>query len=577
MCPQRAHIALKRDTYCYRRRLPTPCRGELLLSLRTGSFREAQHLATILDRAFDRTVASCSTMHDNETKLREILRTELEEALRKEFKKHQDAPPGTPLFDFFSDSRDVRRADIEYVDNLITEARSELGRRYVEPMAECAEELIERHGLPVEMSRALMFGLAQNRLTVLEKAREWLDTGPVAAPGLSPSARAPSNETAVAPPAPFPKDPATSTARFSDVLESFIDLMVKDQGWRGQTLAQNQATYRMFTEVAGDLPVASYTRRHCGEFYELLRKLPALYAKSAEWKGKSLKEIAEATDGRTLERLSMKTMRRHFSALGRFFRHCIEQGYYEGPNPAHGFSFPQKGRPSQRRNMWEGEKLRALFTSPVWMGCLSRSQRATPGNLIIQDEKYWLPLLGLFHGNRLEEFAQLRRSDVRCEEGIWYLDINDEDDKQVKNEQSKRKVPVHPEILKLGFLDYVERTAPAPIDAVFPQLKPGGADGKRGHAFTKWWTRYRQQIGLYEKGLDYHSFRHGVTTKLYDQGVPDVFVDELTGHEGQGTGRKHYLKDLSLARLFDAISKVQWPEVDLEGIASKLQKNPKGS
>src|SRR5690606_32811905 len=101
----------------------------------------------------------------------------------------------------------------------------------------------------------------------------------------------------------------------------------------------------------------------------------------------------------------------------------------------------------------------------------------------------------------------------------------------------------------------------------------GGADGKRGHSFTKWWTRYRKEVGLYEKGLDYHSFRHGVTTKLYDAGVPDVFVDELTGHERQGTGRKHYLKDLSLPRLLEASSRVAWTEVDVELIKRFQQKN----
>ena len=42
---------------------------------------------------------------------------------------------------------------------------------------------------------------------------------------------------------------------------------------------------------------------------------------------------------------------------------------------------------------------------------------------------------------------------------IWYFDINDEGDRQVKNEQSLRRVPVHPEVQALGFLEYVETSA----------------------------------------------------------------------------------------------------------------------
>ena len=114
-------------------------------------------------------------------------------------------------------------------------------------------------------------------------------------------------------------------------------------------------------------------------------------------------------------------------------------------------------------------------------------------------------------------------------------------------------------------LPYVQTTAPNPGDQLFPKLTPGGADGKRGHAFSKWWTRYRREIGVYEPALDYHSFRHGVTTKLYAAEVMDVFVDELTGHEGKGTSRAVYTKAMPLRKLFDAISKVDWPEVAVSG------------
>src|SRR5262245_29800214 len=103
-----------------------------------------------------------------------------------------------------------------------------------------------------------------------------------------------------------------------------------------------------------------------------------------------------------------------------------------------------------KRKMWQGDKLSRLFASPVWTGCLSRAHRSKPGAHIIQDEKYWLPILGLFHGNRLEEFAQLVRSDVRSEDDIWFLDINDEGKKQIKNRQSKRRVPIHPRVLQPG-------------------------------------------------------------------------------------------------------------------------------
>jgi integrase len=115
-------------------------------------------------------------------------------------------------------------------------------------------------------------------------------------------------------------------------------------------------------------------------------------------------------------------------------------------------------------------------------------------------------------------------------------------------------------------LDYVSEITPSSNDPLFPQLPPGGADKKRGHAFTKWWTRYRRDVGLYARGLDYHSFRHGVTTKLFRAGVSKEIVDELTGHEGSGTSQVVYLKNYTIPQLYDAICKVEWPEIVLRPV-----------
>ena len=61
--------------------------------------------------------------------------------------------------------------------------------------------------------------------------------------------------------------------------------------------------------------------------------------------------------------------------------------------------------------------------------------------------------------------------------------------------------------------------------------------------------------------MDYHSFRHGVTTKLFAAGVATDIVDELTGHEGEGTSQTVYKHDTPLPVLRAAIAKVEWLEL----------------
>ena len=105
--------------------------------------------------------------------------------------------------------------------------------------------------------------------------------------------------------------------RLSEALRGFLEFMSEQGVWRGQTLAQNTATYEMFIECCGDRPVTRYERKDLAVFFDLLRGLPRLYSKSAEWKGLPLTEIVARTTGQDHERLSITTMKRHFSALGR--------------------------------------------------------------------------------------------------------------------------------------------------------------------------------------------------------------------------------------------------------------------
>jgi len=61
--------------------------------------------------------------------------------------------------------------------------------------------------------------------------------------------------------------------------------------------------------------------------------------------------------------------------------------------------------------------------------------------------------MALFTGVRLEEFAQLMVRDVKSADGIDYLEVTDQGDGQkLKNHDSRRPVPVHPELLRLGLL-----------------------------------------------------------------------------------------------------------------------------
>ena len=76
-------------------------------------------------------------------------------------------------------------------------------------------------------------------------------------------------------------------------------------------------------------------------------------------------------------------------------------------------------------------------------------------NSIYYAWRYWIPLIGIYTGMRLNEICQLYVDDVKYLNRIWYFRLtNERSDQSLKNKQSKRLVPIHPKLIELGFIDF---------------------------------------------------------------------------------------------------------------------------
>ncbi len=357
-------------------------------------------------------------------------------------------------------------------------------------------------------------------------------------------------------------DDAETTIRPKDaraLLElttGFLEHQRDGRLWDAQTVLQATKSYSLFAEVCGNEAISIYDRSSAQKFKDVLQNLPADYGKAAEFRGQSLADIAriDVERGGDTERLSVRTVKRHFAALSGFWRWAIGEKL-AAENPFLGFTFPSALRANEQRDMWTEEELQALFATPIWSGSLSAGRRSTPGGLVIKDEKYWLPLIAVFSGLRQEEAAQLHLDDIRKVDGHLVFDINGRPPRKLKNRNAVRKVPVHSQLIALGLLDYIGEQREAGAAMLFPNLRPGGADQRLGHAFSKWFARYRQDVGLYRKGLDFHSFRHTATTMMQRAGVAIAAIDELTGHATPGETAR-YSHGLTMGQLTSAIEAI---------------------
>jgi integrase len=219
------------------------------------------------------------------------------------------------------------------------------------------------------------------------------------------------------------------------------------------------------------------------------------------------------------------------------------------------------------RGSFDPSELQIVFNAPIFTGgAMPHGAKGAAG--------FWLPVVALFTGARQAEIAGLHAANVQELEGahLLYVVRDRRTGKRVKTKASERVVPVHPELVRLGFLDYVAERACAGSDAwLFPTVAP---DQHRAlAAWSKWFGQYlRKEIGISDPDRVFHSFRHAFQDALR-RSTPDAELrDALPGRSSRNKsvshdyGAKEMLERWGVKRLKKAIEKITYPGLDLSRV-----------
>lgn len=288
---------------------------------------------------------------------------------------------------------------------------------------------------------------------------------------------------------------------------------VRERQPKPNSKAEYQRAKDLFVRLNTDRPIAEYTSADARKFKDAILEQnapngkPLSHSSRVKWFG-SVKTLFKLADDNDL----------------------LAQ------NPFQKISLERPKRSSKsRREEWEIDELQILFASPVYID--RERPRGGAG-----EAAYWIPVLAVYHGFRAGELCQLDTGDVLQRSGIWCLSIRPsaedaEDAKSVKTDNSIRMVPIHSAVIALGFLEYVKSIKGKKL---FPNVQQDSI-GRWAGNFSKWFGRYRKDIGLGGRWKDFHSFRHGWKTAARGAGVPKEVHDEITGHDsgdvGSGYGR----------------------------------------
>jgi integrase len=169
---------------------------------------------------------------------------------------------------------------------------------------------------------------------------------------------------------------------------------------------------------------------------------------------------------------------------------------------------------------------------------------------------FWLPLLLLFTGARRNEPVQLFVRDVETKNGVPGIVLDEQTGKVLKTAQSKRFVPLHRELVTLGFLGFVESRKKDGLNArIFQELFSAR---RPGDAYGKTFTRFLLRIGAKTPETALHSFRHNMTQALDNVQTDGKLIERLQGWLGDGGMRRRYGGEYDPRVLKEAIDKADF-------------------
>ncbi|QDZ29892.1 hypothetical protein FAY22_19145 [Noviherbaspirillum sp. UKPF54] len=297
------------------------------------------------------------------------------------------------------------------------------------------------------------------------------------------------------------------------------------------TISRTRMHARRFEEMAGIHTVEEVTRQHAIRFIEQLQQA-----------------------GQTPQNINM-----HLASLIKLLNYAVRLDLIK-TNEASGLAVKAPSGEKARRS-FDLLALKSIFSSPVY----TAGHRPKGGG---GDASYWIPLLALFTGARLEELCQLHPHDVMqvpyhdegSENSAWVIRITDDGEGQgLKNAGSRRRVPLHPELERLGFVEYVQQAKAEGRKRIFHKLVPS-IDGKESGNFSKWFGRYLRDVcKVADKRMVFHSFRHLFKEVLREAEIPKEINDALTGHESGDVGDKYGGDAYPIRPLVNAIKRYRIP------------------
>ena len=357
----------------------------------------------------------------------------------------------------------------------------------------------------------------------------------------------------------------------SDLSDLF--LKTKEGEVSSSRFSQFSVPFRVLSEEFGsETPLQEIDRGKCRALVEWLPTIPAYLAQ--HYKGLPVKAAIESHKKRHgVYPQRFEEAQKTLQILNSVFQMAVDEGWL-GSNPWVGLKIKVPAARRKKHADTEGgyepftiEQLNSFFELPLFTGCQDDEYKChRVGPNIIRRHRYWAPIIALWSGMRMNEILQLEKEDIKVDpEGIPYFDVNDTEHqpydsdtftKRLKTRQAVRRIPIHPALKRLGFIDWVNSV---PVGRLFPEATSGPGK-KPSDVYSKRFASNLKAAGIWKhRRLVFHSFRNNFNDAMRAAGVPVEIREAINGWSNRNAMDARYGQGYSLAKLSTEIAKIEYP------------------
>jgi integrase len=321
---------------------------------------------------------------------------------------------------------------------------------------------------------------------------------------------------------------------FSEATELY--LLEKKTDNAASTIIEKRRTYKDFVNIYGDLVI------------NMINK-----SEISAWKTSDLRR-----------ELGANRINKRLGQLNDFFRWAIDNGHYTASDksPCDNLFISGKSKlakQTERKEPFSDDDIKKLFGVVVVVVDIDKKQvekKVSYEQRMFAPDHYWIPLVCLFSGARREEIGDLLTANVQTVDGVPCFQIE-----KGKTAAARRVVPIHSQLIELGFLEYASARKAAGDIQLFPH-RAKGAGGRSKEAGRMFAKREREDCQITSTRKTIHSLRHSFITRLAQIKADPNHSFQITGHADENSKTVHaavYTHGMGLRALAETVELLKYP------------------